>query len=225
MKKTAVLIAAVILSVFCSVSVSAAGNNLPEEKTIGVFAKSVYTLPDGCYGAEEDDNGNYIAELPDETKITLTPKSAASSLKMVIVPITEQDEYAYRWISGCTADLGVDVLFYDIYFIDEYGNRVDVNMTYEVSVALANRFGKLKAAGIAADGSVSQLASKSGGNKISFTIEKGGYYAIASSVTGNTGTSVSPKTGDDRLIDAWIALLFVSGAAGTAIYSRKKKHF
>ena len=65
MKKTAVLIAAIILSVFCSVSVSAAGNNLPEEKTIGVFAKSVYTLPDGCYGAEEDDNGNYIAELPD----------------------------------------------------------------------------------------------------------------------------------------------------------------
>ena len=96
MKKTAVLIAAVILSVFCSVPVFAAGNDLPEEKTIGVFAKAVYTLPDGCYGAEEDDGGDYIVELPDGIKITLTSKPTAPSLRMVIVPITEQDEQVQR---------------------------------------------------------------------------------------------------------------------------------
>lgn len=99
MKKTAVLIAALILSAFCSVPVFATGNDLPEEQTIGVFAKAVYTLPDGCYGAEEDDDGDYIVELPDGTEITLTPKLANPSLRIVIVPITEQDEQAYQWIS------------------------------------------------------------------------------------------------------------------------------
>lgn len=95
MKKTAVLIAALILSAFCSVPVFAAGNDLPEEQTIGVFAKAVYTLPDGCYSAKEE-GGDYIVELPDGTEITLMPKTPDPSLRIVIVPITEQDEQAYR---------------------------------------------------------------------------------------------------------------------------------
>lgn len=225
MKKTAVLISALILSVFCSVPVFAAGNDLSEEQTIGVFAKAVYTLPDGCYGAEEDDDGDYIVKLPDGTEITLTPKYADSSLRIVIVPITEQDEQAYRWISDCATNLGTNPLFYDIYFIDEYGTRVDVNMTLEVSVALLNGYGTPKAAEISADGKVSQLVSRSDGNIVSFTIEKGGYYALASMRTGDTGTPISPKTGDNSMMNLWIALLFVSGVgvAGTMLYGRKKR--
>lgn len=226
MKKTAVLIAAVILSVFCSVPVFAVGNALPEEQTIGVFAKAVYTLPDGCYCAEKDDDGNYIVKLPDGIEITLTSPSAAPSLRIVIVPITEQDEQAYQWISDCTANLGTDLLFYDIYFIDEYGARVDANMTLEVSVTLTNGYGTPKAAEISADGRASQLVSKSGGNKISFTIEKGGYYAVASAKAGNTGTPISPQTGDNGMLEPWIVLLLVSGVgvAVTAIYGRKKRY-
>ncbi len=224
MKKTAVLIVTVILSVFCSVPVFAAGNDLPEEQTIGVFAKAVYTLPDGSYGAEEDDDGDYIVELPDGTEITLIPKSANPSLRIVIVPITEQDEQAYQWISRCATNLGTNPLFYDIYFIDEYGTRVDVNMTLEVSVALMSGYGVSKAAEISADGKVSQLVSKSGGNIVSFTIEKGGYYAFASARIGDTDAPISPQTGDNSMMNLGIALLFVScvGVAGTTLYGRKK---
>ena len=223
MKKAAVLIATVILSVFCSVSVFAAGNDLSEKKTIGVFAKSVYTLPDGCYGTEEDDNGNLIAELPDGVKVTAASNSLSSSLRMVIVPITEQHEQAYRWISDCTTGFGSDLLFYDIYFVDKYGNRVDVNMPIDVSVALMNGYATLKAAEISADGNVLQLASKSGGNKITFGIVKGGYYAVAST---KTDRPVSPKTGDNGIMDLYNVMLFVSGAAiaEAAIYAVKKRY-
>lgn len=226
MKKTAVLIAALILSLFCSVPVFAAGNDLPEEQTIDVFAKSVYTLPDGCYGTEEDD-GDYIAKLPDGTEITLTPKYADPSLRIVIVPITEQDEQAYQWISDCATNLGTNPLFYDIYFIDEYGTRVDVNMTLEVSIALLNGYGTPKVAAISADGKVSQLVSKCAGNIVFFTIEKGGYYALASARTGDTGTTISPQTGDTGMMNLWIALLFVSGVgvAGATLYGRNRKQF
>lgn len=221
MKKAAVLIVTVILSVFCSVSVFAAENDLSEKKTIGVFAKSVYTLPDGCYGTEKDDNGNHIAELPDGVKVTVAANSMSSSLRMVIVPITEQHEQAYRWISDCTTGFGTDLLFYDIYFVDEYGNRVDVNMPIDVSVALMNGYGTIKAAEISADGSVLQLASKNGGNKITFGIVKAGYYAIAST---KTDKPISPKTGDNSLMNPYIVMLFVSGGvASTVIYGRKIK--
>lgn len=221
MKKAAVIIITVILSVFCSVPVFAAGNNLPEEKTVGVFAKSVYTLPDGCYSAEENNDGEYIADLPNGIKMSLKLKSADSSLRIVIVPITKQETQAYQWISGCTADLGNDFLFYDIYFADEHGYRVDVNTSLEVSLALMQNFGTLKAAEISSNGKIMHLDSKSNGNNISFTIQKGGFYAVASS---KSFTPVSPKTGDIGLIYFLIALFFVSGVsiACSAIYGRKR---
>lgn len=224
MKKAAVLIFTVILSVFCSASVFAAESDLAEERTISVFAKAAYTLPDGCYGAEADDGGgDYVVKLPDGSKITLTPKSAVPSLRVVIVPITENDKQAYQWVSSRTTDFGTDPLFYDIYFINEYGTRVDVNMTLEVNIELINGYNPLKAAEISTDGTVSRLVSKNGGNKISFTIEKGGYYAVASASGDNTDKSVSPETGTTDIPEMWFALLFVCAAVavGAAIYGRK----
>ena len=198
MKKTAVLIASVILSIFCSLPVFATGNNLPEEKTIGVFAKAVYTLPDGCYGAKKDNDGHYVVELPDGIKITLT----------------------------CTTNCGTNILFYEIYFIDEYGTRVNVKKTLQVNITLPKGYGVPKVAKISTNGSLSQLVSKSDSNKISFTIDKGGYYAVVSARAGSTVTHIFPKTGEKSMINIWIALFFVSGigVAGTAVYGRKKKH-
>ena len=217
MKKTAVLIASVILSIFCSLPVFATGNNLPEEKTIGVFAKAVYTLPDGCYGAKKDNDG---------IKITLTSKSDVTSLRMVIFPITKQDKRAYQWISDCTTNLGTNILFYEIYFIDEYGTRVDVKKTLQVNITLPKGYGVPKVAKISTNGSLSQLVSKSDSNKISFTIDKGGYYAVVLARAGSTVTHIFPKTGEKSMINIWIALFFVSGigVAGTAVYGRKKKY-
>ena len=211
MKKTAVLIASVILSIFCSLPVFATGNNLPEEKTIGVFAKAVYTLP---------------VELPDGIKITLTSKSDVTSLRMVIFPITKQDKRAYQWISDCTTNCGTNILFYEIYFIDEYGTRVNVKKTLQVNITLPKGYGVPKVAKISTNGSLSQLVSKSDSNKISFTIDKGGYYAVVSARAGSTVTHIFPKTGEKSMINIWIALFFVSGigVAGTAVYGRKKKH-
>ena len=226
MKKTAIIIVAVIMSVFCSIPVYAAANDLPEERTIGVFAKAIYTLPNGCYGAEADDDGNYVVKLPDATKITLISKSIDPYLRIVIAPITKQDKQAYRWVSNRTADFGTDPLFYDIYFIDEYGNRVDAYITFEVSITLMNDCGTLKVGEISADGNVSQLASKSGGNTMTFTIEKGGYYVIASARSGNIGKPISPKTGDNNMTNLCVALLIFSGIgiAGGIGYGKKKDY-
>ena len=50
MKKTAVILIAAALSVFCLVPALAA-----DTRGISEYAKSVYTLSEGCYTAEEED--------------------------------------------------------------------------------------------------------------------------------------------------------------------------
>lgn len=216
MKKAAVLLAALILSVFCAVSVFADGNT-----TIDVFAKAVYTLPDGCFETKADADGDHVAKLPDGVRITLTPQSVAPSLRLVIVPITEQDEQAYRWISACAADFGTAPLFYEVYYIDAYGNRVDVHTPTEISVALA-KSGVLKAAGISADGTLSPLAAKSDGSTVAFTLAKSGYFVVASE---KAAPPAPPETGDNGAMNPWIVLLLLSaaGAAGAVLFGRKKK--
>ena len=161
-----------------------------------------------------------------DIKITLTSKSDVTSLRMVIFPITKQDKRAYQWISDCTTNCGTNILFYEIYFIDEYGTRVNVKKTLQVNITLPKGYGVPKVAKISTNGSLSQLVSKSDSNKISFTIDKGGYYAVVSARAGSTVTHIFPKTGEKSMINIWIALFFVSGigVAGTAVYGRKKKH-
>ena len=82
MKKAAVILIAAILSVICLVPAFAA-----DKREIGVFAKSVYTLSEGCYAAEEEDGG-YTAELPEDVTVTVTPEVSDPTLRLVIVPIT-----------------------------------------------------------------------------------------------------------------------------------------
>lgn len=91
---------------------------------------------------------------------------------MVIFPITKQDKRAYQWISDCTTNLGTNILFYEIYFIDEYGTRVDVKKTLQVNITLPKGYGVPKVAKISTNGSLSQLVSKAIAIKYSLPLIK-----------------------------------------------------
>ena len=212
MKKLALLIISIILFSLCAVPAVAAEYNEPGEQELGLFAKAVYTLPDGCYSAE-DDNGDSVVKLPDGTEITVTPKAADPSLRLVIYPITEKDTQVYQWFSNHTANLGTNPLFYDIYFIDEYGTRVDISTTATVTITLPKGYGIPKVAALSAAGAITQSDSKVRDNIVFFTIEKSGYYVVAATPSDNSGagTPVSPQTGDNSNMRLWIILLLVSG--------------
>ena len=61
-------------------------------------------------------------------------------------------------------------------------------------------------------------------NGMSFSV---GYEAVSEPDPTEPGTTEpdpdSPQTGDNSMMVLWIALLVVSGAGATAIYSRKRK--
>ena len=66
------------------------------------------------------------------------------------------------------------------------------------------------------DGEISEIPA----NGMSFTL---GYEAVTEPATEPEPDSETPKTGDNSMMVLWIALLVVSGAGVTAIYSRKRK--
>lgn len=212
MKKAAVILIAAILSVICLVPAFAA-----DKREIGVFAKSVYTLSEGCYAAEEEDGG-YTAELPEDVTVTVTPEVSDPTLRLVIVPITRQEAEAYRWLSERTADLGTNHLFFDIYFVDEYGARVSADTPAHVRISLPTEYGTPKTAEVSSGGEVTLLIGKNSGNSVSFSISGGGYYAIAMSKTGGL-----PQTGDVSHVNIWLALLLVSATAMTAVLYVNKR--
>lgn len=212
MKKAAVILIAAILSVICLVPAFAA-----DKREIGVFAKSVYTFSEGCYAAEEEDGG-YTAELPEDVTVTVTLEVSDPTLRLVIVPITRQEAEAYRWLSERTADLGTNHLFFDIYFVDEYGARVSADTPAHVRISLPTEYGTPKTAEVSSGGEVTLLIGKNSGNSVSFSISGGGYYAIAMSKTGGL-----PQTGDASHVNIWLALLLVSATAMTAVLYVNKR--
>ena len=212
MKKAAVILIAAILSVICLVPAFAA-----DKREIGVFAKSVYTFSEGCYAAEEEDGG-YTAELPEDVTVTVTPEVSDPTLRLVIVPITRQEAEAYRWLSERTADLGTNHLFFDIYFVDEYGARVSADTPAHVRISLPTEYGTPKTAEVSSGGEVTLLIGKNSGKSVSFSISGGGYYAIAMSKTGGL-----PQTGDASHVNIWLALLLVSATAMTAVLYVNKR--
>lgn len=235
MKKIESLIAAVILLSLCAVPALAAEYSVPAEQEISVFAKAVYTLPDGCYDAENRD-GDYEVTLPDGTQITVTPDNGDTALRLVIYPITQKDGQAYQWFLKHTTSLGTDLRFYDIYFIDHLGARVEVNMAAAVHITLPQGYGVPKAFALTSGGAATKLDSKVRDNVLSFTIERGGYYVIAAapasspltpSQPGYAGTvaSVSPQTGDSSNLYPWTVLLLISGLciAVTILWVKKRK--
>lgn len=205
-KRRVAFAAAVILMLSCTAKTSADGGTV-HRQSIDVYAKSVYTMADGCYGAE-DDGGNYTVKLPDNTEIKVKPKSHDSTYRLVIHPITEQDAQAYAWLSNRVANFGKGILFYDIYFVDEYGKRADIDTESDVSITLPENCKTLKIVSVSEEGNVLRLNSTVGKDRLFFTIDKCGYYAVASE-TGNYKNS--PKTGYTEDSDFWVIIPILIG--------------
>ena len=149
----------------------------------------------------------------------MTPEVPDSSLRLVIVPITRQEADAYRWLSERTASLGTNHLFFDIYFVDEYGARVSADTPAHVRISLPAAYGTPKTAEISSGGEVTLLIGKNSGNSVAFSVSGGGYYAIAMSKTGGL-----PQTGDASHVNIWLAHLLVSATAMTAVlYANKRQ--
>ncbi len=210
MKRALSIISAVLLLSLSALPCYAAETTKTElgKEDIGVYINASHTPASGTVGTPIDD-GKYTVETPDGTEITVKPETVVEGLSLVVYPIPATDADAYKWFEDSAKDLGNKRYYYDIYFVNTTGSRVDGG-TCEVTITLPDGYGTPKTALLGKDGKLTAIANSVDGSMVKFSLNGNGYYVLAEAV-GQTDLPDPPQTGDTGNILIWVFVLVISG--------------
>ncbi len=217
MKKYLFIISVALLFSLCTVTCYAVNITAEATETVDVCITVSHTPAEGVVTAEEA-NGVYVAEVGEELVITVKPQSQASDCSLVVYPIPETAAEAYGWLEACCESFGKDLLYYDIYFVDASGNRVDCG-EFTVTVSMPDDSGTVKTAALDTEGVLTALENTVNGNTVTFTMTGNGYCVLASEAEAED--SPLPPTGDKGTATL-ILLLIASLVTACALVRRKR---
>ena len=124
----------------------------------------------------------------------------------------------------CMKDTGTNILPFDIYFTDEYGNRVSPTGSRKITITLPGGYETPIACHLAPDGTVMVLDSSVKNGEIGFSTDHNSFCVIAD-MKPDGG---SPRTGDNSNMRLWIIMMTASVAslAAFGVVGRKpgKQH-
>ncbi|MDO5425336.1 MAG: hypothetical protein Q4F41_16585 [Eubacteriales bacterium] len=177
MKRTAAIFLSALL--LCGAAAScqageAEGTQQETQTSFGILAtyqageKNFYTAP--------VENGKAQMTLPDGTRLDITDL-ADDSLTLVVYPIPESDREAWEWIRKCMGDRGTTRYPFEIYFVDQEGNRVSVPKAV-VTIALPETVPSLSLYGLGTDEEVQEMSAQAAGNAVTFTLGESDYYVF-----------------------------------------------
>lgn len=198
-----------------------------EEQRIDVYAK---TVSDNviCSDAPLVDGKAQIILEDGRTIIVTQAPEYAEVLKVAVIP--ESEEEAWDWVKGCLPE-GITVCaFYDIYFEDAEGNRINAD---GAEITIKSEVCGQAVYSVSVGGRVSLLESISANDSITFTADGAQYYVITKTenIKGDQSSDdedkpeeistdiktdpVSAKTGDALFpqIGGMALLIFLAAAA------------
>lgn len=198
-----------------------------EEQRIDVYAK---TVSDNviCSDAPLVDGKAQIILEDGRTIIVTQAPEYAEVLKVAVIP--ESEEEAWDWVKGCLPE-GITVCaFYDIYFEDAEGNRINAD---GAEITIKSEVCGQAVYSVSVGGRTSLLESISANDSITFTADGAQYYVITKTenITGDQSSDdedkpekisadiktdpVSAKTGDALFpqIGGMALLVFLAAAA------------
>ncbi len=223
MKKIFSIVTVVLLLSLSALPCYAAETTKTElgKEDIGVYINASHTPASGTVGTPIDD-GKYTVETPDGTEITVKPETVVEGLSLVVYPIPATDADAYKWFEDSAKDLGNKRYYYDIYFIDAAGSRVDGG-TCEVTITLPDGYGMPKTALLGKDGKLTAIANSVDGSMVKFSMNGNGYYVLAEEV-GQTDLPDPPQTGDNSHIWLWVIIMTGSLLGMVLTLIKRNKH-
>ena len=229
MKKLSLVL--ITLMVFFSAGISVLAETI-EQKDVDVTAQYIQTAEGFNQAPVKNGEGSLTTEEGVKVSVSGAPGNARY---LVVCPILKNTDGG-RWLIKCLNGRGNFICAYDIYFLDEAGNRINakgVTVTIDSPADADN----LEFYSVSTDGTVEVTDYSVKDNCITFKISGNRYYVFAEktasdiSVTqtptaGSTGTGSQskcnfvPKTADNTNILGLVIALVISAA--TALLLGKK---
>lgn len=219
------------LMVFFSAGISVLAETI-EQKDVDVTAQYIQTAEGFNQAPVKNGEGSLTTEEGVKVSVSGAPGNARY---LVVCPILKNTDGG-RWLIKCLNGRGNFICAYDIYFLDEAGNRINAEGTTVIIDSPADA-DNLEFYSVSTDGTVEVTDYSVKDNCITFKISGNRYYVFAEktasdiSVTqtptaGSTGTGSQskcnfvPKTADNTNILGLVIALVISVA--TALLLGKK---
>ncbi len=216
MKKFIVFLSALMLMSVLTVPAFAATYGKDDTVEIDVFGKT-QRASESVYSAEDSGDGNYTVKSGDGIKVSVnSPEQKGMSLIVRVVKSTDKE--AYEWFLECTDGYGTDPTVFDIYFSNENGERIELDESAKIEIALNKAYTRLKLFVIDMEGNVTELDRKINGATISFDASRNGYYVF---LEGRPDPSQPPATGDVGIL-LFVTLVLASACSIVAVAGKRK---
>ena len=173
---------------------------------IDVHGTMISSEKENVVSSSDKGNGSYTVK---NGGVKVTVKSPEQKdMTLVVRFVDETDTGAYEWFLLCADEYGTDPTVFDIYFLNEKGERIELDGDAEIELVLDKTYTRLKLLVIDREGNVTELDREINGMTISFDASREGYYVI---IEGKPDPSTPPATGDVAI------LLFVTLAISSSI--------
>lgn len=235
MKKLSLVL--VTLMIFFSAGISVLAETI-EQKDVDVTAQYIQTAEGFNQGPVKNGEGSLITEGGVKVSVSDAPGTARY---LVVCPIPKNTEGG-RWLIKCLNGKGNFICAYDIYFLDEVGNRINAEGT-TVTIDSPVDADNLEFYSVSTDGTVAVPDYSVKNSSVTFTVLGNSYYVFVektptnaaitptqvannqSSTKSNTSSEINsvPKTADNTNAAGFVIMLAISATvAGMAL---KKKSF
>lgn len=235
MKKLSLVL--VTLMIFFSAGISVLAETI-EQKDVDVTAQYIQTAEGFNQGPVKNGEGSLITEGGVKVSVSDAPGTARY---LVVCPIPKNTEGG-RWLIKCLNGKGNFICAYDIYFMDEEGNRINAEGT-TVTIDYPADADNLEFYSVSTDGTVAVTDYSVKNSSVTFTVLGNSYYVFVektptnaaitptqvannqSSTKSNTSSEINsvPKTADNTNAAGFAIMLAISATvAGMAL---KKKSF
>ena len=233
MKKLSLVL--ITLMVFFSAGISVLAETI-EQKDVDVTAQYIQTAEGFNQAPVKNGEGSLTTEEGVKVSVSGAPGHARY---LVVCPILKNTDGG-RWLIKCLNGRGNFICAYDIYFLDEAGNRINakgVTVTID-SPADTDNF---EVYSVSTDGTAAVPDYSVKNSSVIFTVSGNSYYVFVektptnatitptqatnnqSSTKSNTSSEVNsvPKTADNTNVAGFVIALVISAASAGMVLKKK----
>lgn len=144
-------------------------------------------------------DGKTEAVLSDGTSVMVEGTSLQDGLLLMVKEITAEDGELFEKLSEAVKGKGTKLRIYDIYFIDNNGEKYKTPGQMKITIGLDGTYTSPVVYYVTLDGGAAEMESSVKENQLTFATDHNSYYALlekSSSGSGNTKPEQTPLSAD-----------------------------